>query len=287
MTHLSENFEIRIKPSTGWWHIDWREIWRYRDLIHLLVMRDFSARYSQSVLGPVWFVLQPLLTTIIFTIVFGHIAQIPTGGTPPMLFYLCNQLGWGYFSSCFGNTSGTLLANQGLFSKVYFPRLVVPFAGLISNLIPVCIQLCSFLAFWTWLKFSSAGLPATFHFTSWLALLPLAFVQLALLALGLGLCMSAVTAKYRDLAQLSGVMIQLWMYATPVIYPLSQVPEQWRWLAECNPVSLSIEVLRLGLLGSGVVTPGLIVGSFVGTTAAIVMGLALFSKVKKTFIDFV
>ncbi len=283
VTSSSNPTEIRICPSRGWWCLNLAEIWRYRDLTILLVRRDFVARYAQSVLGPAWFILQPLLTTLVFTIVFGQIAQIPTAGVPPVLFYLCNQLGWLYFSASFSAVSGTFTANQHLFSKVYFPRLVVPLASLAGNLIPLVIQVFSFSGFWIWF-YLSAETP-TFQLTGWLALAPLAFVQLALLALGFGLWMSALTAKYRDLAQLSGILIQLWMYASPVIMPLSSVPEKWRWLLEVNPVTMPIELLRLGLLGEGTVSAYAAMLSVSITLAVVLSGIALFSKVEKTFVD--
>lgn len=280
---LAHGLELRIAPTSGWLRLNFREIWRYRDLLVLLVRRDFFARYAQSILGPAWFVVQPLLSTLVFTVVFGQIAQIPTGGVPPMLFYLCNQLGWLYFSGSFTAVSGTFLGNQHLFSKVYFPRLVVPLASLLSNLIPVVIQVLSFLAFWCWFCFSVEA--PTFQLTTWVLIAPLIFVHLALLALGFGLCMAALTAKYRDLAQLSGILIQLWMYASPVIFPLAGVPAKWRWMLEVNPVTLPLELLRLALLGSGTIDQHLVLSSCVGTLLVVVVGLALFSRVEKDFVD--
>jgi lipopolysaccharide transport system permease protein len=275
--------EVRIAPSRGWWRVEWLQIWHYRDLLVLLVRRDFFARYAQSVLGPAWFVIQPVLTTLVFTVVFGQIAKIPTGGVPPMLFYLCNQLGWLYFSGSFSAVSGTFLGNQHLFSKVYFPRLVVPLANLLGNLIPVVIQGLSFLAFWCWFYFSADA--PSFHFTAWALMVPVAFLHLAFLALGFGLCMAALTAKYRDLAQLSGILVQLWMYASPVIFPLGGVPLKWRWILEINPVTLPLELIRLGLLGSGTIDLRLVLLSCAGTVLVLIAGLSLFSRVEKDFVD--
>ncbi len=281
----SPKYERRIRASDSWWSIDWREIWQYRDLLVLLIQRDFNSRYAQSVLGPAWFVIQPLLTTFIFTIVFGNIARIPTGSAPPLLFYLCNLIAWNYFSSCFNSTSQTLTWNQHLFSKVYFPRLIAPVASLISNGITLLVQLLTFFAFFIYFKF--AGYGSAFHLTSVALLSPLLMVQLAILAAGFGFWMSAVSAKYRDLAQLSGILVQLGMYATPIIYPLSAVPDKWRWLMELNPVTFIVEALRIAFLGVGTVTPFLAVSSLVITLLAFITGLAAFTKTERSFVDIV
>jgi lipopolysaccharide transport system permease protein len=213
---------------------DLAEIWRYRDLLFLLVHRDFVSNYKQTVLGPLWFIIQPLLTTIVFTIIFGKVAKIPTDGMPPMLFYLAGLLGWNFFSRTLSSTSSTLTSNLGLFGKVYFPRLVVPLAAVVSSFIALAIQLVTLLAFWCYFKFFTSAGPSIQP--GWdLLLFPLIVLQISALGLGVGLWLSALTAKYRDLAFLTGTLVQLWMYATPIIYPVSQIPEKWRWVSSLNP----------------------------------------------------
>jgi lipopolysaccharide transport system permease protein len=276
-------YELRIRPNRGWIAIDWRELWHYRDLLLLLVRRDFVARYAQSVLGPAWFVIQPLLTTVVFTIVFSGIAKIPTSGVPPLLFYLCNQVAWLYFSNCFNSTSATLSLNHHLFSKVYFPRLIAPLSTLLSNGFTLVVQLGTFFAVFAWFKLSGSG--DSFCLSPWLIALPLMIVQLAMLAAGFGFWMAALNAKYRDLSQLSGVLVQLWMYATPVIYPLAQVPEEWRWLVALNPVSFPVEMFRLALLGTGAVTLQFAFTSVAITIVMLATGLAIFNKTEKSYVD--
>ncbi len=282
-TSALSGYELRIRPTRGWFRIDWRELWEYRDLLFLMVRRDFLARYQQTVLGPLWFILQPLLTTVIFAIVFGGIAKIPTGGLPPILFYFCNQVGWNYFSACFTSTASALSANQHIFSKVYFPRLIVPLGAVASNGFTFIIQFATLIVFYLSYKFAGHG--ASFGITPAILALPLIVLHLAAIASGLGLWMSALTAKYRDLAQLSALFVQLAMYAAPVIYPLSGVPEKWRWLVALNPVTAPLEALRLAILGSGTVTLSLVATSLAITLVFLITGLAAFSKMERTFVD--
>ena len=246
--------------------------------------RDFVAKYKQTVLGPAWFILQPLLTTVVFTVIFGKVAKIPTDGLPPVLFYLAGLLGWSYFAQTFQNTSGTLVANAGLFGKVYFPRLIVPLSAVISNLLAFALQLGTFLCFWIYFKFFTAA-GASFGFSGAIVFLPLVVLQIAALSLGVGLWLSALTAKYRDFILLSGFIIQIWMYATPVIYPLSQIPERWRWLAVLNPMTMPVETIKYMLLGQGVVVPSYLAVSLAMTVLFLVFGVLVFNKVEKTFVD--
>jgi lipopolysaccharide transport system permease protein len=276
-------FEIILRPENGWLSVELRSVWQYRDLLSLLVWRDFVAKYKQTILGPLWFIIQPLLMTVVFTVVFGTIAGLPTDGLPPLLFYLCGQLGWNYFAQTLSSGSATLVNNAGLFSKVYFPRLVVPLSALISNLFAFLIQAATFFAFLCYFKYSLK--PASFG-PSWHALLlPLLVVQTALLSLGVSLIMSSLTAKYRDLTHLTGIIIQVWMYATPVIYPLSKVPARWRWVAALNPMTPVVESYRLALLGSGTVVPQHLVLSVTLTVLLLAAGLITFGRVEKTFVD--
>ena len=284
MTNLPADYEVVIRPSRGWLHLNLGDLWRYRDLLFLLVHRDFVAKYKQTVLGPAWFILQPLLTTLVFTVIFGKVAKIPTDGLPPVLFYLAGLLGWSYFAQTFQSISGTLVNNAGLFGKVYFPRLVVPLSAVISNLLAFALQLVTFLCFWSYYKFLTAA-GASFGFSGAIVGLPLVVLQIAALSLGVGLWLSALTAKYRDFTYLSGFIIQIWMFATPVIYPLSQIPEGWRWVAVLNPMTMPVEIIKYMLLGQGVVVPFYIALSIAMTVVLLLSGVLVFNKVEKTFVD--
>jgi lipopolysaccharide transport system permease protein len=280
-----EPFEIVLRPDAGWRTLELASIWQYRDLLSLLVWRDFVSKYKQTILGPLWFIIQPLCMTLVFTVVFGKIAGLSTDGLPPVLFYLCGQLGWNYFAQNFSSNSATFVANAGLFSKVYFPRLIVPLAALISNLFAFAIQAATFVCFYIYFKYGRGA--GGFGMDWRVVLLPLLVVQTAILSLGVGLVMSALTAKYRDLTHLSALLIQVWMYATPVIYPLSKFPLRWRWLAALNPMTPIVEAYRLLLLGTGTVEPLHMVCSIAATAVVTVAGLLLFSRLEKTFVDIV
>jgi lipopolysaccharide transport system permease protein len=287
VTTTPPEFEITLRPETSWINLELKGIWRYRDLLLLLVWRDFSARYRQTILGPLWFILQPLLMTLVFTVIFGKVAGLSTDGLPPLLFYLCGQLGWNYFAQNFTSNSTTLVTNAALFSKVYFPRLISPISALISNLFAFLIQGATFCAFFIYFKYSAG--PQTFFLDWRVAFLPFVILQTALLSLGVGLLMSALTAKYRDLVHIMSVLIQVWMYLTPVILPLSTIlhkcPPKWQWLIALNPMIAIVESFRLMLLGTGTVTPFYLGASVAMTLAILAAGLLLFGKVEKTFVD--
>ena len=274
-----------MRPDTGWRSVELAGLWRYRDLLSLLVWRDFVSKYKQTILGPLWFIIQPLSMTLVFTVIFGKIAGLSTDGLPPVLFYLCGQLGWNYFAQNFASNSATFVNNAALFGKVYFPRLVVPLAALVSNLLAFAIQLATFVCFYLYFKYGrgAGGLGMDWH----VVLLPLLVLETAVFSLGVSLVMSALTAKYRDLTHLSALLIQVWMYATPVIYPLSEFPVRWRWVAALNPMTPIVESFRLILLGVGTVTPLQIVASMATTVVVTAAGLMLFSRVEKTFVDLV
>ena len=275
---------VVIEPNRSWFRLPWRDLLHYRDLWFLLVRRDFVAKYKQTILGPAWFIIQPLLMTLMFTVVFGRIAKIPTDGLPGMLFYLCGMLAWTYFAECIRGTSTIFVTNANLFGKVYFPRLVVPLAVVTSNLIAFAIQLATFIGFWLYFKFFT---PAGDHFalTPYLFALPLLLLQTAAIGLGVGLWMSSLTAKFRDFTHLTGFLTQLWMYATPVVYPLSEVPQRWRWVVSLNPMTGIVETYRYAFLGAGTVEPGYLAGSAVATVVLLVSGVLLFSRTERTFID--
>ncbi|MDD3604596.1 MAG: ABC transporter permease [Kiritimatiellae bacterium] len=273
-----------IEANRSWFRIPWREIAEYRDLLWLLVRRDFVAKYKQTILGPAWFIIQPLLMSLMFTVIFGRVANIPTDSLPPMLFYLCGMLAWQYFAQCLKTTSTTFVHNMHLFGKVYFPRLIVPLAVVISNMLAFFIQLITFACFWLYYKyFTAAG--SLIQVRPSAVLLPLLFLQTAALGLGVGLWMSSLTAKFRDFIHLSEFLTQLWMYATPVVYPLSLLSEKWRWVSILNPMSSVVECYRLALLGSGVMTFRYMAVSALITAVLLLSGILLFNRVERTFID--
>lgn len=284
MADPRSEYELVIRPSRGWLHIDVAELWRYRDLLYLLVHREFVAKYKQSILGPLWFVLQPIMMTAVFTLIFGKVAKIPTDGLPPVLFYLTGLLGWTFFSQTFQSTSTTLVNNAGMFGKVYFPRLVVPLSTVISNLLAFAIQLATLLAVWVYFKiFTDSG--ASFRFSPAIIWLPLLVLQIGALSLGAGLWLTALTAKYRDFAFLAPFIVQIWMYGTPIIYPLSQIPEQWRWVSVLNPMTMPTEAIKLMFLGEGVITPLYAAVSIGVTVLLVVTGILLFNRVEKSYVD--
>ena len=284
MRYDPSDYELVIRPTRGWVHLNLADIWRYRDLLLILVHRDFVAKYKQTILGPAWFILQPLLMTVVFTVIFAAVINIPTDGLPPVLFYFAGLLGWNYFAQTFQNTSGTLVNNAGLFGKVYFPRLIVPLAAVISNCMAFALQLATFLCIWAYFKiFTGAG--ATFGVSLAIVWLPLILLQIAALSFGVGLWLSAMTAKYRDFTFLSSFIIQLWMYATPVIYPLSQIPEKWRWLAVLNPMAMPVETIKYMFLGQGLVIPAYLAVSVAITLLLLLSGVLVFNRIEKTFVD--
>ncbi|PCJ89615.1 MAG: ABC transporter permease [Flavobacteriales bacterium] len=276
-----ENWTTILKPKTGWFDINLNELWQYRDLIFLFVRRDFVSIYKQTILGPIWFIIQPLLTTIMFTVVFGKIANIPTDGLPPMLFYMAGTVAWTYFSESLNKTSNTFTANASIFGKVYFPRLAIPISIVISNLFTFIIQFVFFLCFM--LFFYLKG--AEFHPNKWVLLTPVLLLVMAMLGLGMGIIISSMTTKYRDLRFAVGFGVQLWMYGTPVVYPLSEVPEKWKFLFAINPMSSIIETFRYAFLGKGAVNIDYLAISGITTIILLVIGIVLFSKIEKNFMD--
>lgn len=270
-----------IRPRNGWFDIDPGEVWKYRDLIGLFVWRDFVAVYKQTVLGPLWYLIQPLLTTLVFTIIFGNVARLPTDGLPPFIFYLSGVIAWKYFADCLNSTSNTFVANAHLFGKVYFPRLTVPVSVVISNLIAFGIQFLLFLGFLCFYSVNSSVI----HPQPAVLLLPVLIAQMAALGLGFGIIVSSMTTRYRDLSQLVGFGVQLWMYLTPVVYPASSVPDRWRWLLELNPMTSVIEAFRYAFLGTGSINLHSWLFSLAGTASILFIAVVLFNRVEKTFMD--
>lgn len=270
-----------IEPHRGLFDLKLRELWGYRDLILLFVRRDFVAQYKQTILGPAWHVVQPLLTAVIFTIVFGKIAKIPTDGVPPFLFYMAGTVIWSYFAGVLQNTSSTFTGNAHIFGKVYFPRLAVPVSNLISKMISFSIQFVLFLGFLGWYLLSGADLSPN----AWVLLLPVLLVMMAAFGLGLGVIVSAATTRYRDLTVLVGFGMQLFMYLSPVVYPLSSLSEPWRSLMVLNPVAPILEAFRYAMLGAGGVSLGELAISAAVIAVILWMGVVLFNRIERTFMD--
>jgi lipopolysaccharide transport system permease protein len=282
MTIPSVRDEQRVITSrAGWLDIDLAGVWRYRNLLRLFVKRDFAVMYKQTALGPLWYLIQPVMSALVFSIIFGRVARLPTDGVPPFLFYLASMVCWGYFSSCLTATAGTFNVNQGLFGKVYFPRLVVPLATVIANLFSFLVQLTMFLGFLAWFMWTGAGVRPTVY----LLLLPLLLLEMAAIALGVGLIVTALTTRYRDLAMLLGFGVSLWMYATPIVYPFSLVPDAYKPLMLLNPMTGVVEMFRLGVMGAGSFTPGQYAISLLLSGAILACGVIVFSRFEKSFID--
>ena len=285
-----EKWDIVIKPKDKLLAVDFKELWHYKDLCSLFVKRNIITQYKQTILGPVWFVVQPALTVIMYMIVFGGIAGIPTDGVPRPLFYLAGTAMWTYFSSCLNKTSNTFVANSGIFGKVYFPRMIMPIADVISNLLKLGIQFGFFVV--VYIIYEIVDPECTAHLTWYALLLPVLIAMMAGLALGFGFVISSLTTKNRDLQVLFSFIISLWMYGTPIVYPLSQT-KSMVWLGipvhklMClNPVTPVIEAFKYGFLGAGeFVGWRWLIYSFVFMVALLAMGIVVFNKVQKSFMD--
>ena len=279
---MKDNWTLVIKPHEKLWHIDLGEIWRYRDLIQLFVKRDIIVQYKQTILGPLWYIIQPILTVIMNMVVFGGIAKMSTDGVPQALFYMAGNVMWFYFSSCLTSTSSTFIANQGMFGKVYFPRLVVPLATVISNLVRFGVQLGLFVAIYLYFFFNGSNI----HLTWAVILVPIFIVMLAGLGLGFGILVSSMTTKYRDLNILFSFIVQLWMYATPIVYPISMVPEgKLRMLIMLNPMTSIIEAFKYATLGHGYYSWPTLCYSFAFICILLVLGIVIFNRVQRSFMD--
>lgn len=281
MSEQKDNWTEIIGANQGWLALRLGEVWQYRDLLVLLVRRDFVSFYKQTLLGPVWFFMQPLLTTLIYVIIFGVFARMSTEGVPPILFYLSGITLWNYFSDCLTKTAGVFVANANIFGKVYFPRLVIPLSIVISNLIKLGIQLALLVGFWVFFYMQGASI----HLNSTILLLPLLILIMAGIGLGMGMIFSALTTKYRDLSFMLAFGVQLVMYATPVIYPLSFIPEQYKWVLIANPMTGVIETFRHSFLGSGDFQWMYLGYSCAFTAVILFLGLIIFNRVQYTFMD--
>ena len=281
-----QKFTTVIVPKTGWFDIDLKEIVKYRDLIFLFVKRNFISRYKQTILGPLWAIIQPLLTTVVFTLVFGNIAGLAPGGVPSFIFYLSGNIVWAYFSGCLGTTANTFVANSGTMGKVYYPRLVMPISTVFSELINFAIQYSFMLVFLVYFAVTKQGV----HPNWWMLMTPLLILQLAMLGLGFGIIISSLTTKYRDLAMLVGFGTQLWMYATPIAYDMFSFGAfapggRFHWLYMCNPVTPVVNLFRYGYLGIGHMEWQYYFIGWGTTLVVLFFGVLLFSHVEKTFMD--
>ncbi len=279
---MDKSYTTIIKPKNKLFELDFKELWDYRDLLTMFVKRDIITQYKQTILGPAWFFIQPALTTIMYMVVFGGIAKISTDGLPQPLFYMAGIVLWNYFSDCLNKTSSTFIANQHIFGKVYFPRLIVPLSTVISNLVRMGIQFLLFIAVYVYYVIATdvSVLPNVYAF-----LFPVLIIILAGLSLGFGVIVSSMTTKYRDLTILFSFFVQLWMYATPVIYPLSTMSTNYQWIIALNPLTSIFEAFKYGMLGVGTFSWIQLSYSFAFMIALLGIGIVVFNKVQRSFMD--
>ncbi len=280
--NLNKKWDLIITPQRGLFELHLSEIWKYRDLLYLFIKRDFTTFYKQTILGPLWFIIQPFISTIIFSFIFNRVAKIPTEEIPPYLFYLSGIIAWNYFSECLTTTSNTFTSNVNIFGKVYFPRIIMPLSKVISGLIKFFIQFVLFLGLYIYyVLLGNQSMAPSFY----LIIVPILIFQMALLGQGLGMIISSLTTKYRDLSYILNFGIQLLMYASPIVYPLSIVPEKYRLIIISNPMTPIIEIFRNALLGTGQINMIMYIYSIVMTLVLFIIGLIIFNKVEKSFID--
>ncbi len=277
----TNNWDLIISPNRRWFNLDLINIWRYRDLIKLFVRRDIVSEYKQTILGPIYFALTPLVGTFINMFIFGKIANLPTDGIPQFLFYMSGNLFWGYFSTCLNAGNLIFQSNSVLFSQVYFPRLTVPISKNISALFKLTFQFVLFFLIFIYFIFSGSEMQPTWN----ILLVPLLLVQCSLLGLGAGILMSSFTIKYRDLNFIYKFIISFWMYISPVVYPLSVIPDKWRYLISFNPMVGIIETARLFIFGYGSLEIVYIMNGIITTLLLLFLGLIIFNRVEKIFVD--
>ena len=278
----NEDWDLVIKPKGKLFDLQLKEVWRYRDLLFLFVKRDFTAQYKQTILGPVWHIIQPVFTTIMFVLIFDKIANIPTDGIHPVLFYMSGITIWNYFAACLNATSNTFVANANIFGKVYFPRLVIPLSVTVSNVVKFGIQFLILLSVMIFYNFRDYP----FHIYWTWVIIPFLVLLMAAMGLGLGIIISSLTTKYRDLAILTGFGVQLLMYATPIAYPLSFIDTKpIGWIAHLNPLTGIVEAFKFALFNNAAFNQAALVYSIIFTTVILFLGLILFHKVEKNFMD--
>ena len=283
MSELSQTtYHTHISAKHKWFQLNLKEVWQYRDLIYLFTKRNFVVSYKQTILGPAWIFLTPLFSSIVQAFVFGGIAGIETDGVPMLLFYLCSNAVWTFFSTCLVNNAGTFTENAYVFGKVYFPRLTTPISNILSCAIRFGIQMILVVLFMVYFLIRGEVAP---HWAAWL-LIPLELVHLGVLGMGCGIIVSSMTTKYRDLGVLVGFGVSLWMYLTPIVYPLSIAAEGWmKTLLLINPVTVPVEIIRYAVLGKGTFLWGYYGLSWVLTMAVAILGIMIFNKVERTFMD--
>ncbi|MDD3745929.1 MAG: ABC transporter permease [Anaerostipes sp.] len=278
---MEQHWTTIIKPKAKLLDLNLKEVWHYRDLIIMFVKRDFATLYKQTILGPLWIILNPLMTTVIYNIVFGGIASIPTDGMPSFIFYMAGNTVWTYFAACLNKTSTTFTANSAIFGKVYFPRLVMPISTIISGIINFFIQFVMFLGFMFFFMIRGSAIQPNL----WILLTPVLLIQIGILGMGFGIIISSLTTKYRDLTVLVTFGVQLWMYASPVVYPISQIPSKWAGLLMLNPMAPILETFRYAYLGSGKVPVFYLCIGMILTLIVLFIGIVIFNRVEKTFMD--
>ncbi|GHT83578.1 transport permease protein [Spirochaetia bacterium] len=278
-----ENWTLVIESKRKLLDLQLRDVIRYRDLIYLFVKRDFVLQYKQTILGPIWLIIQPLFSTIMYSFIFGNLANIGTNGIPYLLFYYSGAMLWTFFAGCFTDVSNVFINNANIFGKVYFPRLTVPISNVFSNVTKIVVQFIMLMAFYAYFVFSGAPVKGSF----WILAFPLIFAWLAALGMGMGIIISSLTTKYRDLKQLVTFALGLAMYATPVVYPLSEIPQRFSWVNFVNPVSAPIELFRIWFFGAGSVPHAMILSSLGITVVLLILGLILFNQNEQNFIDVV
>jgi lipopolysaccharide transport system permease protein len=279
--HDNSEWDLVIEPQKSLFELPLLDLWRYRDLLWLLVKRDFVSFYKQTILGPLWFFIQPLFTTLVYTFIFGDLAGLSTDGLPQPLFYMAGITAWNYFAECLTKTSTVFRDNANIFGKVYFPRLIMPLSIVVSNLVRFGVQMVLFVMMMTYYAYIGAPLELTWA----LVLFPFLVLLMALLGLGLGLLVTALTTTYRDLAFLITFGVQLLMYTTTVIYPLSSAPAGYQWAIELNPMTGIIEAFRYGFLGRGAIGMETLGYSVIFTLVVLLLGVLIFNKTEKTFVD--
>ena len=282
MQNQNKQWDLTITPKDRLLTVDWKEIWRYRDMFLLFVARNFRTAYKQTILGPLWFIITPVLSVIVYVTVFGGIANIPTDGVPPMLFYLLGIAVWGYFASCVSATSNSFVSNADIFGKVYFPRIIMPLVAVTTNLLSFAIQLAIFAVLYIY--YVATGTELVIHWQ--IVLFPLFVALLAFMAVGFGMIFSSMTTKYRDLQLLLSFFVSLWMYATPVIYPLSTISNpKLLLLMQLNPLTGIIEFFKYGMLGVGCHEWWMLGYSFAFMLVLLSIGIVVFNKVQRSFMD--
>jgi len=281
MSNDDKNWSLVIKPGNSWFNLKLRQIWNYRDLIMMFVKRDVVTIYKQTILGPLWFIIQPILTTLVFVIIFGRVAKISTDGIPHVLFYLSGITIWNYFAETLRLTSDVFKKNEQIFSKVYFPRSVIPLSIVISNLIKFGIQLLLFVTVLSYFLINNSNI----HIQTELLLLPVLVLLMGILGLGFGLLVSSLTSKYRDLTFLVQFGIQLLMYATPIVYPASIVDGQFKFILWLNPMTSIVEAFKYMFLGSGIWSWSWLIYSFFFSLGLMLVSLAVFNRIEKNFVD--